>query len=95
MSERKKMLKSFLLVFLIGFLTWLYLGGGREISVGIPLAIMVSLIIVGWNYAFFLLINSEKWYHQLFAVIMTGLFGACILLGLRWIYRKIGFTFLD
>lgn len=95
MSETKKILKSFLLVFLVGFLAWLYLGGGREIGIGIPWAILLSLITVGWCYAFFLLFDSGKWYCQLFAVLMTGFFGAIILLGLRWIYRKIGFTFLD
>ena len=101
----RKILKSFLFVFMIHFIIWIYLlyygvSGGRDIHIGdlytgILWATMLSFIIVGWCYAFFLLIDSEKWHYQLFAVIITGLFGAVILLGLRYIYRKLGFTFLD
>ena len=101
----RKILKSFLFVFMIHFLIWIYLlyygvSGGRNIHIGdlyigILWATMLSFIVVGWCYAFFLLIDSEKWYYQLFAVIMSGLIGAGILLGLRYIYRKLGFTFLD
>ena len=101
----KKILKFFLFVFVIHYLIWLYLlyyavsSGGHvqigDVFGGILWAAMLSLLVIGWCYTFFLLIDSEKWYYQLFAVIMTGLFGAAILLGLRYIYRKLCFTFLD
>jgi|GEM_PF-3109251 len=97
----KRILKSLLLVFAVHFLIliWIYLSEGEDIYIGILIGIlggmMLSFIVVGWCYTAFLLIDSEKWYYQLFAVIMNGLFGIVILLGLRWIYRKLGFTFLD
>lgn len=101
----KKISKSFLYVFIIHYLIWLYLlyyavsSGGHvqigDVFGGVLWAAMLSLLVVGWCYYFFLLIDSEKWYYELFAVIMTGLIGAGILLGLRYIYRKLGFTFLD
>ena len=101
----KKILKSFLFVFTIHALLWTFLlyygaSSGREIHIGdiyigILWAATLSLFVVGWCYAFFFLIDSEKWYYQLFAVLMTGIIGALILLGLRYLYRKSNFTFLD
>jgi len=61
----------------------------------ILLAGIYALILVGWCWAFFLLMNTKKWYYELFAVIMTGIFGAILLIGLQWVYHKLGLRFLD
>lgn len=60
-----------------------------DILLGVFIVLIFFAMFIGYCYAFFLLIDSEKWYYQLVAVIITGLFGAGILLGLRWLYRKI------
>jgi len=44
-------------------------------------------IPVAWIYAYFLLMDSGKIYYQIFAVIMTGIFGAIILEVFRRIYN--------
>jgi len=50
----------------------------------------VSIIfLIAWIYSYFLLMDSGKIYYQIFAVFMTGLFGALVLEISRWSYRKI------
>lgn len=50
---------------------------------------ITALICIGWIYAFFLLMNTGKWYWELVAVLMTGIVGAVILLAGRWTVRKV------
>ena len=71
------------------------MGKGADIAVGIAFALLLSLIFVGWAYAALLLIDDKNQLYQIFAVITTGLIGIVILIGIRWIYRKLGLHFLD
>lgn len=87
--------KPFGICALIFFIGWLILGKGADIAVGIAFALLLSLIFVGWAYAALLLIDDKNQLYQIFAVIMTGLIGIVILIGIRWIYRKLGLHFLD
>jgi len=61
----------------------------------IGLCAFLAFLVTGWAYAAFLLIDSDSILYQIFAVVMTGLFGICVLLGIRWGYRKVGLTVLD
>ena len=100
-GKSKKILKAFLFVFTI--LTLLYIclfaqeiNGRIEIFLLVMLFVAtISLLVVGWFYAFSLLIDTKKWYYQLFAVFMTGIIPSLIILGFRYVYRKSNFTFLD
>jgi len=56
--------------------------------------VFLSLIIVGWIYAYCILMDTKKLIYEIIAVVMTGIFGAVILEIMRWIYKKIGWTFL-
>jgi len=87
--------KPFGICTIILFAAWLVMGKGADIAIGIPWALMLSFIFVGWAYAALLLIDDENQLYQIFAVIMTGLIGIIILLGIRWAYRKMGLHFLD
>lgn len=57
----------------------------------ILLSLIVMMILIAipaaWIYAYFLLMDSGKIYYQIFAVIMTGIFGAIILEVFRRIYN--------
>lgn len=56
------------------------------------LSSIVSLVVVGWAYAAYTLIDDENVWYQLFALLITGVVGIIWLLGIRWIYRKLGLT---
>lgn len=88
-------MKAFTISAIFLFIIWLIFGSGKDIPVGIVWAILLGGIVVGWIYAAFLLLDSGKWYYELFSIIMTGIFGIVILIGLRWGYRKMNLHFLD
>lgn len=100
-GKLKKILKAFLFVFTILSLLYVCLfaqeiNGRIEIFIlGMLFVATISLLVVGWFYAFFFLIDTKKWYYQLFAVFMTGIIPSLIILGFRYVYRKLNFTFLD
>jgi len=88
------------IIFTLGFLSlWMVdvtsPAGVQNIWTGIINAPILAALVAIWIYAAFTLIDSENLLYQLVAVIMTGLVGILGLLGIRWVYRKMGFTFLD
>lgn len=93
--------KTYKIVFIPTFIFMLFLSIGADgfsigtIFISIFLSLLITFLIVGYTFALFLLYDSGKWYYQIFAVLTGGLIGLIVLLGVRWVYRKAGFTFFD
>jgi hypothetical protein len=57
--------------------------------------ILYSVIITVWAYIIYYLVDRDNFLCFLLAVIVGGIFLTFIFLGFRWIYRKLGFKFLN
>lgn len=96
-------IKSFLTLWIVLWIVYLisFLIAGdfsrivTALIVGVFLGAFLSFIVTAWIWSAFLLIDSGKIYYQIIAVLMTGLFGIIILLGIRFVYHNLGFTFLS
>lgn len=72
---------------LLGY--WVYLWGGADLEMGFAWAGILSFIIVGWIWAFFLLWDTEHVVCKFFALLITGFIGGGIIVISRGVYRKI------
>lgn len=93
-------IKSFIASIIAFSLILFVIGSYSNASIGsllgiLGIAIFYALLVVVWAYAAYLLLDSGKWYYELFSVLMTGIFGIVVLIGIRWVYRKMNLHFLD
>jgi hypothetical protein len=88
-------IRGFGILFVLSFVLWLVLGGGKDPLIGLVVVALVAGVIVAWAYAVLLLYDTERIGYQILALLFGGIIGIIALLGLRWIYKKTGLGFLS
>jgi hypothetical protein len=64
-------------------------GGLVWVPVNILVYALVAAAIMGYIYLLFYLIDSEKWYGFLVAIVISGVIPLLILLGARKLYHRL------
>ena len=49
----------------------------------------LAVVICMWSLIFFWFWDSDKWFLQVPALLLTGIFGGAFLLGARWVWRRV------